>query len=63
MGYEYINLDDCWQASERDMEGRIMPDAERFPSGMKVNMIGVRHMCAILLSYHNCNGLWLTGIG
>mmetsp|Transcript_2013 Transcript_2013/g.3583 ORF Transcript_2013/g.3583 Transcript_2013/m.3583 type:complete len:602 (+) Transcript_2013:2-1807(+) len=35
MGYEYINLDDCWQASERDMEGRIMPDAERFPSGMK----------------------------
>lgn len=35
LGYEYINLDDCWQASERDEEGKIQPDATRFPSGMK----------------------------
>ncbi len=35
LGYEYVNLDDCWQASERDDEGKIQPDAIRFPSGMK----------------------------
>jgi alpha-galactosidase len=33
-GYQYIVIDDCWQVS-RDKEGNIVPDAERFPSGMK----------------------------
>jgi alpha-galactosidase len=36
LGYEYINLDDCWQAAQRDEDGRVQPDPERFPSGMKV---------------------------
>ena len=35
LGYEYINLDDCWQAAERDENGRIQADPVRFPSGMK----------------------------
>ena len=34
-GYEYVNIDDCWQASERDADGNIMPDATRFPGGMQ----------------------------
>ena len=34
-GYEYINLDDCWQAAERDEDGKVQPDPVRFPSGMK----------------------------
>jgi alpha-galactosidase len=33
-GYEYIVIDDCWQVS-RDAEGNIIPDAKRFPSGMR----------------------------
>ena len=33
-GYEYVNLDDCWHG-ERDEQGFIQPDPERFPSGMK----------------------------
>jgi len=33
-GYEYIIIDDCWQIG-RDMNGNIIPDPERFPSGMK----------------------------
>ena len=33
-GYEYVNIDDCWQVS-RDADGNIVPDAGRFPSGMK----------------------------
>ncbi|XP_054851479.1 alpha-N-acetylgalactosaminidase-like isoform X2 [Eublepharis macularius] len=35
LGYEYINLDDCWEAEERDSQGRLQADAERFPSGIK----------------------------
>lgn len=33
-GYVYVNVDDCWQG-ERDENGFIQPDPERFPSGMK----------------------------
>ena len=33
-GYQYIVIDDCWQVS-RDASGNIVPDAKRFPSGMK----------------------------
>ena len=33
-GYEYVNIDDCWHG-ERDEDGFIQPDPERFPSGMK----------------------------
>jgi len=34
-GYSYINIDDCWLAHERDRFGRLQPDADRFPSGIK----------------------------
>ncbi len=34
-GYQYVIIDDCWQVG-RDREGNILPDPQRFPSGMKV---------------------------
>ncbi len=33
-GYEYVNIDDCWMAPERDDQGRLVPDPERFPNGI-----------------------------
>lgn len=33
-GYEYVVIDDCWQV-DRDANGEIVVDPERFPSGMK----------------------------
>ncbi len=33
-GYQYVVIDDCWQVS-RDKNGNIVPDPERFPSGIK----------------------------
>nr|XP_056722204.1 alpha-N-acetylgalactosaminidase-like [Euleptes europaea] len=35
LGYEYVNLDDCWEAKERDSLGRLQANASRFPSGIK----------------------------
>jgi alpha-galactosidase len=35
MGYNFVNLDDCWQASTRNADGTIQADPTRFPSGMK----------------------------
>lgn len=34
-GYQYLNLDDCWQSSIRDEAGRLQGDLTNFPSGMK----------------------------
>jgi len=33
-GYEYVVIDDCWQV-DRDENGNIISDPERFPTGMK----------------------------
>lgn len=33
-GYQYINIDDCWHG-QRDANGNIQPDPQRFPSGIK----------------------------
>jgi len=32
-GYEFVNIDDCWQVS-RDRHGFVVEDPDRFPSGM-----------------------------
>jgi alpha-galactosidase len=35
-GYEYVNIDDCWAAPERDpVTGRLVAHPERFPHGIK----------------------------
>ena len=34
-GYEYVNLDDCWAAHDRDANGDYVPDETRFPNGIK----------------------------
>src|SRR4030081_438253 len=33
-GYQYVNIDDCWQVS-RDVNGKVVADPRRFPHGMK----------------------------
>lgn len=35
VGYQYVNIDDCWQTKERDADGKLVADPERFPSGIK----------------------------
>ena len=46
-GYNYVNIDDCWQSSFRDDEGRLQGDLESFPSGMaalcqRINSLGLK---------------------
>lgn len=46
-GYEYINVDDCWQSSLRDINGRLQADFSAFASGIpslvkKVNEKGLK---------------------
>jgi len=34
VGYQYVNLDDCWMDG-RDSSGKLKPSASKFPSGIK----------------------------
>ena len=52
VGYEYINVDDCWLAKTRSADGKLQADNERFPSGMKalsdyVKLIMLTLLCTI----------------
>ncbi|XP_037927608.1 alpha-N-acetylgalactosaminidase [Teleopsis dalmanni] len=35
VGYEYVNIDDCWLEKFRAPNGKLVPDRKRFSSGMK----------------------------
>ncbi|OQA70048.1 MAG: Alpha-galactosidase A precursor [Firmicutes bacterium ADurb.Bin262] len=46
-GYVYVNIDDCWQSSMRDADGRLQGDLVHFKSGIKalaekVNALGLK---------------------
>lgn len=46
-GYQYVNLDDCWQSSFRDENGKLQGDFVSFPNGIKgladkVNALGLK---------------------
>jgi alpha-galactosidase len=34
-GYEYVNIDDCWQEKTRDANGQLVADPTKFPDGIK----------------------------
>jgi alpha-galactosidase len=53
-GYEYIVIDDCWQVS-RDSLGFIMPDPERFPSGIKA-LADYVHSKGLKFGIYSCAG-------
>lgn len=61
VGYEYINVDDCWLDFARSYDGRLQPDAKRFPRGMAdlseyVSTVGVLHVWRkkIQIQPHHC---------
>jgi alpha-galactosidase len=34
LGYEYVNVDDCWSSSRDPNNNTIIPDYTKFPNGM-----------------------------
>ena len=59
-GYQYVIIDDCWQV-ERDKDGNIIPDAQRFPSGMKalgdyIHSLGLKFGIYSDAGVHTCEG-------
>ena len=55
MGYEYVVIDDCWSLRERDEEGNLVPDPEKFPHGMKY-VADYVHSKGLKFGIYSCAG-------
>lgn len=54
-GYQYINIDDCWMSSSRDVDGRLQGDLATFPSGIKA-LCGKINSLGLKLGIYTSNG-------
>lgn len=59
-GYEYIVIDDCWSLKERDENGRLVPDPEKFPHGMKA-VADYVHSRGLKFGMYSCAGTLTCG--
>ena len=55
-GYEYLVIDDCWSLRERDADGRLVPDPEKFPHGMK-DLADYVHGKGLKFGMYSCAGV------
>ena len=55
-GYEYLVIDDCWSLRERDSDGRLVPDPEKFPYGMK-DLADYVHSKGLKFGMYSCAGV------
>jgi alpha-galactosidase len=58
-GYQYINMDDCWQVS-RDANGVIVADPVKFPSGIK-SLADFIHSQGLKLGIYSDHGIVTCG--
>lgn len=55
VGYQYINIDDCWQSSERDNSGQLQPDQATFPNGIPA-LVDYVNRKGLKLGIYSSNG-------
>lgn len=55
-GYEYLIMDDCWAMKERDRNGKLVPDLEKFPNGMKA-VADYVHSRGLKFGIYSCCGV------
>ncbi|KAI4358069.1 hypothetical protein L6164_001973 [Bauhinia variegata] len=55
LGYQYVNIDDCWGESKRDSQGNLVANRTTFPSGIKV-LADYVHAKGLKLGIYACSG-------
>ncbi len=55
-GYNYIVIDDCWSLRERNSDGRLVADPEKFPRGMK-DLADYVHSLGFKFGMYSCAGV------
>ena len=59
-GYEYIVIDDGWSLKQRDENGRLVADPEKFPRGIRA-LADDLHAMGLKLGIYSCAGLMTCG--
>ncbi|KFH41533.1 alpha-galactosidase B-like protein [Hapsidospora chrysogenum ATCC 11550] len=55
VGYEYVNIDDCWSTRERDESGNLVPDPSKWPNGIKA-VVDQIHDMGLKFGLYGCAG-------
>jgi len=60
VGYEFVNIDDCWALPERDIDGNLVPNPAKFPNGIQavadyVHARGLKFGIYATAGTHTCN--------
>ncbi|MCK2240244.1 NPCBM/NEW2 domain-containing protein [Crossiella sp. S99.2] len=66
VGYQYVNIDDCWAKTTRNAQGNLEPDPKRFPRGIKfvadyVHSKGLKFGIYTSAGTKTCNALGFPG--
>lgn len=59
-GYNYVVIDDGWMLRERDKEGNLVADPEKFPHGIK-HLADYVHSKGMKFGIYNCAGTQTCG--
>ena len=54
-GYDYLVIDDCWSLRERDKNGKLVADPEKFPHGMRA-VADYVHSKGLKFGMYSCAG-------
>ncbi|KAH8645387.1 glycoside hydrolase superfamily, partial [Tricladium varicosporioides] len=55
LGYQYVNIDDCWATKTRNSNGDIVPDPVKWPNGVKVVADQIHEM-GLKFGLYGCSG-------
>ncbi|MBQ6676916.1 MAG: glycoside hydrolase family 27 protein [Clostridia bacterium] len=55
-GYEYVVIDDCYALRDRGPDGRIVPDPDKFPHGMR-SLADYIHSKGLKFGMYSCAGI------
>ncbi|KAH7324285.1 glycoside hydrolase superfamily [Stachybotrys elegans] len=55
LGYDHVNIDDCWSTRERDSEGNLVPDPNKWPNGIRA-VVDEIHGLGLKFGLYGCAG-------
>jgi alpha-galactosidase len=61
LGYQYVVIDDCWEADERTPDGRLTWHREKFPNGIPA-LADYVHSKGLKFGIYSCAGMFTCGV-
>jgi len=60
LGYQYVNIDDCWSTKQRNSSGYLVPDPNKWPNGIKA-VVDQIHGMGLKFGLYGCAGTMTCG--